>query len=64
MAWPYNLYIMIHADSKEALAERENILRRELNDNFLDGTSPDESGEPDFVSMRTTREYKKISFKF
>ena len=63
VAWPYNLYMMIHADSEDMLAGRENILRRELSDNFLNDKSPDESDKPDFVSMRTTREYKKISFK-
>jgi hypothetical protein len=49
-AWPYNLYIMIHAESDELLFKRENVLREELR-------------EFSFVSMRTTEEYKKTSFK-
>ena len=48
--WPYNLYVMIHADSDETLRRREDFLRRELKD-FS------------FASLRTTAEYKKTSFK-
>jgi DNA-binding Lrp family transcriptional regulator len=47
--WPYNLYMMIHAESDEILAERENILKGELGRGL--------------VSLRTTAEYKKIPFK-
>jgi DNA-binding Lrp family transcriptional regulator len=47
--WPYNLYMMIHAESDEMLAERENMLRGELGCGF--------------VSLRTDVEYKKIPFK-
>jgi DNA-binding Lrp family transcriptional regulator len=47
--WPYNLYMMIHAESDGMLAERENMLKGELGCGF--------------VSLRTDVEYKKIPFK-
>jgi DNA-binding Lrp family transcriptional regulator len=53
-AWPYDLYIMIHARTEEELEERERILAGEI------GTGP---GLDKFISMRTEAEYKKISFK-
>jgi DNA-binding Lrp family transcriptional regulator len=46
--WPYNLYIMIHASSGDALREREAELRRTLPVNF--------------VPLRTEIEYKKTYY--
>jgi DNA-binding Lrp family transcriptional regulator len=48
--WIYNLYIMIHARSWDDIEERGR---------FLKGAVKCE----DFVSMRTTEEYKKSSYK-
>ncbi|MDR1472460.1 MAG: hypothetical protein LBS75_08040 [Synergistaceae bacterium] len=51
-AWPYNLYIMIHARTEGEMEERERVLSLDL--------ARGQTGN--FVSMRTEAEHKKISF--
>ena len=48
--WPYNLYAMIHAPSDDLMARGEEVLRSEL-------------GAREFISLRTSAELKKTSFR-
>jgi DNA-binding Lrp family transcriptional regulator len=50
--WRHSLFVMIHAENLEELAERERLLAASLA-----------RGDPEnVISMRTLREYKKSSF--
>jgi DNA-binding Lrp family transcriptional regulator len=51
-SWRYNLFVMVHARDGEELGEREAILARAM--------AP--AAGKNFISMRTEREFKKISF--
>jgi DNA-binding Lrp family transcriptional regulator len=50
--WRYNLFVMVHARDDKELGEREALLARAM--------AP--TAGKSFISMRTEREFKKISF--